>query len=921
MLKNYNMKEEYKKQNGFVINSPYKEPQHHLKYNENLQKYVLEQERRDAGYWITSGKQESKNIAMQFEALELANIIRPRVKEWRENGYPNTTSVTKKLLNHWNRFNEEEFEQGGSRYFWCQLEAIETIIWLAEASDSAKIGINLKDKSDSDWLRVCSKLATGTGKTVIMAMIVAWQVLNKIVAPKDTRFSKNILVVAPGITVKDRLKVLVPRTEGNYYDTFDILPNAFKEYIYQAKVLVLNWHALAVKKKDSLPKVMQDAMGEESDNAFTKRVLSEFLGTSPIVVINDEAHHCHRHTAEIGISREDREIEKKENELATIWIQGLDKIHKSRGIITAYDLSATPFIPKGRTSNKGFKLFDWIVSDFGLHDAIESGLVKTPTVAVRDSSWGSEKIKGDRSKLFHIYYEEGIKENLNQKCEANVDLPDLVRSAFKILSSDWLNTKMNWVEHKSVPPSMIVICNNTYTSQRIEYSIFNKELGVNEIAEKENVIRIDSSSEDNLNEQLREKFNTVGKKGKPGENVYCVIGVNMLSEGWDANNVKQILGLRAFTSQLLCEQVIGRGLRRMSYDIDEETGLLKPEYVTVFGVPFSFLPIEKEEEGGGGDEKVKTFISVLPQKNKYQILFPNILRVQKETEYFIEIDWDKVDEILLSSTNTPTWVDIAPVIDRPDLSLSQKMNSVKDILGADCRLKQSLFFITASIKDSLDETWKNINDGNKFQQIFKIVSKFVDDKLIIDIKKDNPNYNLYRNILISQNTTKIASAIAQAINLSQNTKAYPIIDPINKFKNTAAMSPWYTTRETYSSSEMKCHISHLVQDSNWEGIGKILDNDIEDVEAWVKNDHLGFTIPYVHKGLVKSYFPDFIIKFKNNRYLLLEIKGKEREEDQSKWDAAKLWCEALNEDTDLWGYWKFKVIKNKPTVLDLKWEE
>ena len=279
-----------------------------------MQKYVLEQERRDAGYWITSGKQESKNIAMQFEALELANIIRPRVKEWRENGYPNTTSVTKKLLNHWNRFNEEEFEQGGSRYFWCQLEAIETIIWLAEASDSAKIGINLKDKSDSDWLRVCSKLATGTGKTVIMAMIVAWQVLNKIVAPKDTRFSKNILVVAPGITVKDRLKVLVPRTEGNYYDTFDILPNAFKEYIYQAKVLVLNWHALAVKKKDSLPKVMQDAMGEESDNAFTKRVLSEFLGTSPIVVINDEAHHCHRHTAEIGISREDREIEKKENE-------------------------------------------------------------------------------------------------------------------------------------------------------------------------------------------------------------------------------------------------------------------------------------------------------------------------------------------------------------------------------------------------------------------------------------------------------------------------------------------------------------------------------------------------------------------------------------------------------------------------------
>jgi type III restriction enzyme len=582
-----------------------------------------------------------------------------------------------------------------------------------------KVGINLKDKSDGDWLRACSKLATGTGKTLIMSMVITWQILNKINSPKDTRFSKNILVMAPGITVRDRLGVLIPSSEGNFYDEFDIVPPSMREYLYQGKVLVLNWHALNPKNKDSLPKVMRESMGEESDSAFTKRVLSEFPGDTPIIVINDEAHHCHRHAAEIGKSKEDKDLEEKENEEATIWVQGLDKIHKARGIITAYDLSATPFVPKGRTSNTGFELFNWIISDFGLHDAIESGLVKTPTVAVRDSSYSSVQLKEDRSKFFHIYYEEGVKEDLNQKCEENVDLPDLVRNAFKILSSDWLSTKEEWSKWTtSFTPSMIVICNNTFTSKRIEYSIHNNNLGVSEMAERDNVIRIDSTAEDIEDDILRKKFNTVGKKGKPGENINCVIGVNMLSEGWDANNVKQILGLRAFTSQLLCEQVIGRGLRRMSYDIDEN-GLLKPEYVTVFGIPFSFLPIEgKTTEEPKGDAP-KTLIQVLKEKDKYRILFPNILRIQKEIEYFIDVDWKKVDKITLSPTKEPVWVQVAPVLEKPDLSQMQKMESIKEQLGQDYRLKQSIFTITSNIKNGLDDAWKNIDDGNKFQQIFK----------------------------------------------------------------------------------------------------------------------------------------------------------------------------------------------------------
>lgn len=899
---------------GFVVNSPYKIPKYHFEYDENKQTYNRKEGRRNAGYYATIGKQEAGTGATRFMELELANMIRPRVQEWKEKGYPNVSSVTKKLLDHWNRFNMDD-TQDGRRYFWCQIEAIETIIWLTEAPDAMKVGINLKDKSDSEWMRVCTKLATGTGKTVIMAMIIAWQSINKITNPKDTRFSKNILVMAPGITVKDRLNVLHPEIEGNYYDEFDVIPPSLKEYIYQAKIINLNWHTLFPESKSSLPNVMQEAMGDESDTAFTKRVLSEFPGDTPIIVINDEAHHCHKHSAEIGKSKEDKELEKEENEEATVWIEGLDRIHRARGIITTYDLSATPFIPKGRTSNTGFELFNWIISDFGLHDAIESGLVKTPTIAVRDSSYSSVQMKEDRSKLFHIYYEEGIQENLNQKCEENVDLPDLVRNAFKILSSDWLSTKNEW--KNGVPPSMIVICNNTYTSKRIEYSIHNNNLGVPEIDDKERVIRVDSTAEKIEDSNLREKFNTVGKQGKAGADIHCVIGVNMLSEGWDANNVKQILGLRAFTSQLLCEQVIGRGLRRMSYDVDENTGLLKPEYVTIFGIPFTFLPIEGKDGPKPEEEKPKTFIQVIKEKAQYKILFPNILRIQKEIEYFVSVNWNKIDKLLLSPTNDPVWVQVAPVMDRPDLSQLQKMDSIKEQLGKDCRLKQSIFTITSSIKSGLDNTWNNIDDGNKFQQIFKIVSEFIDKKIEIDA--DKKNYDVYKNILISLNTSKIASIIKQSINLNQNTKSYPVPDPINKFKITTVMTPWYTTKDTYTSPEMKCHISHLVEDSKWENIGKLFDHEIDEVEAWVKNDHMGFTIPYIHKGILKSYFPDFIVKFKGNKYLMLEIKGKEREQDQTKWESAELWCSALNNDKDSWGEWKFRVVKNKPMINDLVW--
>ena len=326
-------------------------------------------------------------------------------------------------------------------------------------------------------------------------------------------------------------------------------------------------------------------------------------------MINDEAHHCHRPT---------EDEEKEEQDKATVWVSGIDRIHGARKVLRCYDLTATPFKPTGKI-NKDEMLFPWIVSDFGLNDAIESGLVKTPKIAVRDDAAVGSDMK---SKLFHIY--PYVKEDLNQKKNPHEGLPDLVRNAVNILGADWLREKDLWMKQvppRETPPVLIVITNRTETAARLEYTLRNGYSAVEELGEASKLLRIDQDaldkleaeesgggSKDDLVKKERERFNTVGKIGKAGQDVQCVIGVNMLSEGWDARTVTHILGLRAFTSQLLCEQVIGRGLRRISYDTyydeNEQKELYEPEYVTVFGVPFTFLPVEGRE-GKPREEKTK----------------------------------------------------------------------------------------------------------------------------------------------------------------------------------------------------------------------------------------------------------------------------------------------------------------------------
>ena len=425
-----------------IINKPYEEPKEHWKYNREKQEFSREPGRRPAGYLIASEDSKTFDDPGVFVKIPLVNDIRSRVRDWHDAGYPGVTAITKRLLDYWT--DPEEFEQ--RRFFFCQLEAAETLIWLTEAPANEKVGIDVPGDG-GEFRRLCAKMATGTGKTVVMAMVIAWHILNKATYPQDTRFARNVLVVAPGLTVKSRLAVLEPSHPESYYEAFSIVPSPLLDKLRQGRVMVHNWHALNWETEEQIAKRRSvDKRGAKSDEAFVRDALGDMAGARNLLVINDEAHHAWRLPAESKV----KGVAKADIEEATKWVGGLDRIHRARGILTCYDFSATPFAPSGKKSSDE-ALFDWIVSDFGLNDAIESGLVKTPRVVVRDNTLVDAKTY--KSRMYHIYNDPDVKDDLNRKAQPHEPLPDLVTNGYYLLGYDWREAAREWREVGAEDPA------------------------------------------------------------------------------------------------------------------------------------------------------------------------------------------------------------------------------------------------------------------------------------------------------------------------------------------------------------------------------------------------------------------------------------------------------------------------------------
>ncbi len=478
---------------------------------------------------------------------------------------------------------------------------------------------------------------------------------------------------------------MIPAGPGNYYDEFDIVPGGLYDQLRQGKVLVRNWHVLNWESDDKVKKrrsVLTKEAQNKSDEAYVRGSSGQkWLKVNNIVVINDEAHHAWRVNPEAKTAKIDRQL----FEVATKWVGGLDRIHKTRKIHRCFDFSATPFSPSGKQSSEE-SLFGWIVSDFGLNDAIEGGLVKTPRIVVRDD--GMPDVKNYKSKLYHIY--EHVRDDLNRSAEAYEPLPDLVMNAYLLLGKDWLATYEGWMKQGyTTPPVMITVANRTETAARVKNAFDKKKVLIDELCRPVLTLHIDSKvldlaeAKDDEGEPqtengetedadepkkkltkaeqaefLRKTVDTVGKVGEPGEKIRNVISVGMLSEGWDAKTVTHIMGLRAFSSQLLCEQVVGRGLRRTSYEAKkmphpitgEEVELFEPEYVNIFGVPFTFLPHEGGTDGPLPPPPPKTRIEASREKLKFLISWPNVLRIDHVYRPKLELDLKKVEPLTLDAT-------------------------------------------------------------------------------------------------------------------------------------------------------------------------------------------------------------------------------------------------------------------------------
>ena len=914
-----------------IINGPYDEPREYWHYNRERRTFVRKEGRRPAGYLKASEQSRMFDDPGIFVEIPRVNYIRDRVRSWRRADYPGVTSMTKRLLEHWS----DPEREGIQRLFFCQLEAAETLIWLTEAPQSETVGLGIPGDG-GEFRRLCSKMATGTGKTVVMAMLIAWQIINKITYKNDPRFAKHVFVVAPGLTVKNRLEVINPAAESNYYREFDIVPSTLVEKLNQGKVLIRNWHALNWESDEAIAKKRSvDKRGAKSDEAYVQDLLGDVHRARNILVINDEAHHAWR----TNNAKSTRGIAKAERDQATKWVGGLDRIHSARGILTCYDFSATPFVPSGRTSAEE-SLFGWIVSDFGLNDAIESGLVKTPRVVVRDDA--VPDAKSYRSKFYHIYNDSEVKDDLNRRAKPDELLPPLVTNAYHLLGYDWRETAKDWQErgHK-VPPVMITVANRTETAARVNHALTKKRVHIDEMCDPERILHIDSrvlkqaedseqpvatlvdeseNGSDQIDnghrrltakeraERLRTMVDTVGKHGQPGEKVQNVISVGMLSEGWDAKTVTHIMGLRAFTSQLLCEQVIGRGLRRTSYELNDE-GMFDPEYVNIFGVPFTFLPHESDDSGPPAPPIPKTAIEPVREKLDHEITWPNIIRIDRVLHPRLSLQLENVEPLDLDASQTAKIAELAPTVDgKPDLSQINDID-LRD-LAHEFRTQKIIFETARDVFDQMQPNWK----GGKIAliaQLVKIVEQFLQSDLIRITPPLFHHKDLERRLTITLNMAKVVQHILHTIQFANSERIEPIFDADRPIRSTADMQTWYTGKPCEHTK--RSHINMCVYDSTWEASEAFELDRNPNVESWVKNDHLGFEILYIFHGVIRKYRPDFLIRTKSGSMLVLETKGQIDDQSRTKRRFLDEWTKAVNQHGGF-GQWQSAMSQHPAEV-------
>jgi type III restriction enzyme len=974
-----------------VINSPFEEPTRHFRFDDDGITDDIVDARRVSAYFIPIAqprKKDAKQLKFdtewtkdRIEENKLVNRIRQRVTMWRQGGYVGVTPVTARLLAYWT---DPERER---KLFFCQIEALETAIYVTEVArryGDAWVENALREGNDSSnpgLPRMAFKMATGSGKTVVMAMLIAWHALNKLANTQDARFSDTFLLITPGITIRDRLRVLLPNDPSNYYRERDIVPAYQLEQLGQAKILITNFHAFKAREKVQAAKLTKSILDAAGTSAFTetpeqmvRRVCRELGNKKNIVVINDEAHHCYRRRPggdDEKLKGEERREAEKRDEEARIWLSGIEAVKRKLGTKVIYDLSATPFFLRGSGWPEG-TLFPWVVSDFSLIDAIESGIVKVPRVPVSDDS-GVGAQPTYRDLWLRIRDDLPKKGRATEAVHGEPKLPAELEGALQSLYGNYQKSYRLWEQNAEArargltPPVFIVVCNNTNVSKLVfdyvagwekkisesesivvpgRLGIFSneqnggwsarpntilidstqlesgeamsdefKKIAAREVEEfkAEYRVRFPGRDADDLTDEdlLREVMNTVGKAGKLGENVKCVVSVSMLTEGWDANTVTHVLGVRAFGTQLLCEQVVGRALRRMSYapvartlSYDGKTVDFTgypPEYAEVYGVPFSFIPCS----GSTKDPKpgpLPTRVRALDERQQCQITFPRLLGYRYEVAgERLTVAFTADSHLVISTADVPIKVELDPIVGE---------GSVHTLDLQTRRLNEVAFVIA---RRTLEKYFRD-DEGNMkpwvFPQLLAISKRWLAECVTC---KDNTFPQL---LLLAEFSHDAADRIYKAIVASSDGSPTlkPILHPYDTTGSTRHVD-FDTTRPVYSTRAEKCHVSHVVADTDsWEQKMAQSLEDMPEVVSYVKNHNLGFTIPYTLNGEERQYTPDFIACIDDGQgaddllNLLIEVTGEKKKDKAAKVATARtLWVPAVNNHA-AFGRWDFVEI-------------
>ena len=814
------------------------------------------------------------NIQEQLSTATCVPAIREAVKAWRADKYKGITETTRELLNYW--FYTDHILPNGQRfrYHTAQREAIETLIYIYEVKKIRtrkdlleNYAFNTKDlrlPPYDDFARYCIKMATGSGKTKVMALAIVWQFANAI-KEDGTQYAKNFLVLAPNVIVFDRLRSdfesgkifrsdpLIPKHfqwwwEMEYYMRGDTERSNSQGAIYLTNIQQFYERASRSKKDET--DIMTEMLG--SSPPATKTDISDFderiaKRDGLLMVLNDEAHHTH----------------DEENE----WNRLIRKLHSNKIITAQVDFSATPRYSKG-------SLFAWTIFDYPLKQAIIDKIVKRPIK-------GISKVEEAKSVIASIRYKGFLTAGVERWKEYNEQLISLKKK-----------------------PVLFVMMSDTQEADEIGDWMRTKypaEFG----GDKTLIIHTDNSGE-----VSKKDLDTARRIARDVDDDRCpvnaIVSVLMLREGWDVQNVTVVVGLRPYTAKanILPEQTIGRGLRLMFRNMletyTERVDIIGNKAFMAFVEDLEKLEDLKFETFQVGKDKLKILtVQPLEEKKDYDIGIPDISPILSRKKSLAE----EIASIDVMSFN----INKLPLKGKDLTETKTFIYEGRDILTDEMLLEREYQIPPAQTAEEVIGYYarritQNIKLPSQFAVLAPKVREFFENKAFgmkVDLKDPNVILAISSNIASFVVIKEFEKALREIVIEHKE----PQLLAANRFLSTTM--PFPTSKKVLEAK--KTVFNYTPCDNDFEyNFAKFLDK-AEDIEAFAKlPEQFGFCIQYTDTlANIRNYFPDFIAIAEDGSKWIIETKGREDVEVKLKDNAAIRWCSAASElTTENWSYLK-----------------